>query len=1179
MNKRIFIKKKADFDNIGKEIFANYNIKANVYLVYDIFNLEEENQLQFIISNVLCEEYTDEYFFNVDIPSDENDFLCIGLSTGQFDIRAEAVKQIFNIKYNTQVEVVCGSLYIGSNIREHILENYFNPVDMSILDLSKLELKEYTKNEEIIICKDFLQLEDFSELKNKYSITLNQMDLLHIQKYFNKIGRAPYLIELKILDTYWSDHTRHTTFNTILDKVNIDDEIVKKTYNEFLLDNTKYNKGKPITLMSLATINQRILKQEGKLINVEVSEEINACSVEIKELNGLLMFKNETHNHPTEIEPIGGAETCIGGAIRDPLSGRSYVYQALRLSGSANPFGSLQLDEKLPQKRISLESAKGNSSYGNSIGVTTSLVKEIFHDSYIAKHLEVGAVVAYGKKECVKRLTPADTDVIIILGGRTGRDGIGGATGSSVSHTKASSTTAGAEVQKGNPIEERKLQRLFRNPEFAKRIKRCNDFGAGGVCVAVGEIAESIDVYLDKVPLKYMGLSPVEIAISESQERMAIVVKKEDVEKIHQLSMEENVESTEIGVVTDSGFLRMFYKTSLIFNISREFIDTNGVTRHSNAYIPKLSYRTPLTIDLEETIESKHFASQKYLSENFDSTIGGRTVLNPYGGKYEETEEYISSIKIPDNTDLCSNIAYGFSTQLSYNPFLSSYYAVIESVSKLVSKGVDLTNIYLSFQEYFESLQTDETKWGKPLSALLGAYKAQKELEIAAIGGKDSMSGTYLDINVIPTLISFAVGYNKIDEVISTDMKKQNSKIYLLEIEKENQFLNMQDGIYKYNLLNKLIKEGKVLSTSTIGVGGIGLSLFNMGIGSRIGIDCKFKETEFSIGNILIESEFDLPFNLIGYTNESQIIKLNGKKYQYKNLNKKYTEKFKDLYGYNNPKVKTEEINYKERSIVSPHKERKAKVLIPVFPGTNCEDDIKQAFLTCGNVEVKELVIKNYNQEVLNNSIDLLEKEIKDCHILALAGGFSLCDEPDGSGKFISNILNLPKIKLAINKHLEKQYLILGICNGFQALVRSGLLDFEGNLYYNDCNKHIAKVVNTKITSNNSPWLKNISIGDIYKTPISHGEGKLIISEEEFKILNENSQIFSLYANEEGQVTSTSSPNGSSFAIEGIISKNGLVLGKMGHNERVTNNQLKNIYGRKNMPLFENAINYIRGVE
>lgn len=1177
MNKRIFIKKKADFDNKSKEIYEKYNIKANVYLIYDIFDLKNQEELDFLITNILCEDYTDEVSFEIDLPKEEKDFVAIGLSTGQFDIRAEAVKQIFNIKFNTEITVVCGTFFMGSNIRNIVISNYFNPVDMSVLDLSTLVMAEYSKNDDIIICDEFLDLTSFDNFKDKYSITLGELDLIHVQKYFKNINRNPFLIELKVLDTYWSDHTRHTTFNTILENVEIEDEVVKNTYEEFLADNVKYNKDKPVTLMNLATINQRILKQQGKLENVEVSEEINACSVEIKEINGLLMFKNETHNHPTEIEPIGGAETCIGGAIRDPLSGRSYVYQALRLSGSSDPFGNLQLDDKLPQKRISLESAKGNSSYGNSIGVTTSLVKEIFDDSYIAKHLEVGAVVAYAKKDCVKRLTPEDTDVVIILGGKTGRDGIGGATGSSVSHTKTSVKTAGAEVQKGNPIEERKLQRLFRNPEFAKRIKRCNDFGAGGVCVAVGEIADSLDIYLHKVPLKYMGLSPVEVAISESQERMAIVVEKKDVDKIHTLAMEENIESTEIGVITNSGYLRMYYNDKLVFDVERKFIDTNGITRHMNAFVPELSYDFPKTMDLENMVVDKHFASQKYLSEIFDSTIGARTVLNPYGGIYEETEEYVSSMKIPDETDLCSNITYGFNTKLSSNPFLSSYYAVVESVAKLVSKGVELSNIYLSFQEYFESLREDSAKWGKPLTALLGAYKAQKELGIVAIGGKDSMSGTYLDTNVTPTLISFAVGYNKKDHVISTDMKDINSNIYLLEVEKTDKFLNLKNALTQYSLLTSLISENKILSTSYVGLGGISLSLFNMGIGSRIGINCNFNENDFSIGDILIESKEKLPFNLIGTTNSSGKLTLNNKIYDYIGLTEKYKDKFKGLYGYSNPKINIKEINYVQKEFVSPHKEKMVNVVIPVFPGTNCEDDIRRAFEICGNVNVQEVVIKNYSQEALNDSIDLFEKAIKNSHIIALAGGFSLCDEPDGSGKFISNILSIPKIKKAINEHLGKKHLILGICNGFQALVRSGLLDFTGNLYYNDCNKHIAKIVNAKITSNNSPWLKGIEVGEIYKTPISHGEGKLIITEEEFNNLNANSQIFSLYADENNQITSTSSPNGSLYAIEGIISKNGLVLGKMGHNERVLEGQLKNIYGNKYMGLFKNAVNYIKG--
>ena len=1060
-------------------------------------------------------------------------------------------------------------------------------------------------------------------------------DLLMIRDYFKNEERDPSITEIKVIDTYWSDHCRHTTFSTAIENVEIEEGKLNnpliKSYNAYL-KSRDFVYGKETTrdenLMDIAVIVMKEMRKKGLLEDLDVSEEINACSINVNietdkgNEEYLVMFKNETHNHPTEIEPFGGAATCLGGAIRDPLSGRTYVYQAMRVTGAADP--TVEIDEtlngKLPQRTIVLGAAHGYSSYGNQIGLATGQVSEIYHPNYVAKRMEVGAVIAAAPKENVVREEPKASDLVILLGGRTGRDGIGGATGSSKEHTEESINTCGAEVQKGNPPTERKIQRLFRNEKVAKMIKRCNDFGAGGVSVAIGELTRGLDINLDMVPKKYEGLDGTEIAISESQERMAVVVNKEYAKEFISLSAEENLEAIVVAEVTDTERLRMFWRGKKIVDLKREFLDTNGARQTTDVKV-ELPKEYPLAIGEEvnvkerwmKTLTELNVASQKGLVERFDSTIGSGTVMMPFGGKYALTPAEGMAAKIPvlngESKD-ATLMSYGFNPELGmWSPYHMAYYAVIESVTKIAAMGGDYRKIRLTFQEYFERLGNNPSRWGKPFAALLGAYQAQSDLGLPAIGGKDSMSGSFGQLDVPPTLVSFAVAVEKASKIVSNELKKVGSKLVLLMAEKNDDYtLNVETFKNNLEALYKLTSNKKVLSASTVRFGGIAETLSKISFGNKIGI--KFnglsKEELFGLnyGSVIVEVADDEDLNkafegcsykVIGETIEKPVIISEEYDFTFNidDLINVYEKKLSTVF-----KIKTEksqesvlEIKVEEKKIILPSspsiKTAKPRVIIPVFPGTNCEYDCNRAFTKAG-AETTELVFKNYSKSALLESIEALEKQIRESQIIMIPGGFSAGDEPDGSGKFIATIFRNERIKDAVNDLLKnRDGLVLGICNGFQALIKLGLVpygeivDIEedmATLTYNNINRHMSSIIRTKITSNKSPWFSEVNVGDIHNVAISHGEGRFIANEELLRQLITNDQIATQYVDLEGNVSLDMpfNPNGSVLGIEGITSPDGRVLGKMGHSERIGEDLYVNVPGNFDQKIFESGVKYFR---
>ena len=1127
---------------------------------------------------------------------------------------------------------------------------YINPIDSrEVSPLSKVLEENLEEPNEVQVLNCFLDLNE-EGLKNFHrdkSLAMSLEDLKLIRDYFKSEDRNPTITEIKVIDTYWSDHCRHTTFETIIKDVYIEDskysEPIKKAYEDYK-NSRAYVYGenlnnKEVKLMDLATIAMKELRKRGKLDDLDVSEEINACSIniEIETDKGteeyLLMFKNETHNHPTEIEPFGGAATCLGGAIRDPLSGRSYVYQAMRVTGSADPTVGIceTLKGKLPQRKITLGAAHGYSSYGNQIGLATGQVSEIYHPNYAAKRMEVGAVIAATPKENVIRLKPSKGDIVILLGGRTGRDGIGGATGSSKEHTEESINQCGAEVQKGNAPTERKIQRLFRNKEVAQMIKRCNDFGAGGVSVAIGELCRGIDIDLNKVPKKYEGLDGTELAISESQERMAVVISSENADRFIKLSEDENLEATIVAEVTDTDRLRMLWKDKTIVDIKRSFLDTNGAKQEISLKVksPSAYPYEVKNCDVKEewlkSLRNLNVCSQKGLIERFDSTIGGGTVLMPLGGRYQLTPAEGMAAKIPvlgGESREASLMTYGFNPYLGvWSPFHMAFYSVIESVTKIAAMGGDYKKVRLTFQEYFEKLLRDEEKWGKPFAALLGAYKAQMDLGLPAIGGKDSMSGSFGELNVPPTLVSFAVGLEKASRIISPEFKNIGSTLVLMKGEKlEDGTLKMEG--FKNNLekLYKLIGEEKVVSAYSLKFGGVSEGITKMSLGNRIGATLNNISKEelfgFNYGSLILEvkegvnlyDEFKgTNYKVIGSTIKDGVIKCEEYDFEVslEELEKAYEEKLEGVF-----KSKTEDKEECVSDLISNDKDgasildngqvhieeklkskitrvEKPRVVIPVFPGTNCEYDCRRAFEKEG-AEVSEVIIRNLNKEALIDSINMLKKEIDKSQIIMLPGGFSAGDEPDGSAKFIATIFRNPKIKDSVMKLLnERDGLILGICNGFQALIKLGLLpygkiiDIEedmATLTYNNINRHMSSIVRTKITSKKSPWFNEVSLGEVHSIPISHGEGRFVAPEALIKELVENDQIATQYVDLEGNVAMNMpyNPNGSSLAIEGITSRDGRILGKMGHSERIGENLYKNIPGEFDQKLFKSGVDYFR---
>ena len=1055
------------------------------------------------------------------------------------------------------------------------------------------------------------------ELYDSLGLAMTFKDFKFIQDYFkNEENRDPSMTEIRVLDTYWSDHCRHTTFGTELTDVKIDDETVQLAFQKYLAMRSELGREhKPVCLMDMGTIGAKYLRAHGGLQGLDESDEVNACTVKCKvdvdgeEQDWLFLFKNETHNHPTEIEPFGGAATCIGGAIRDPLSGRSYVYQAMRVTGAGNPLKPVSetMPGKLPQRKLVTTAAAGYSSYGNQIGLATGQVDEIYHPGYVAKRMEIGAVVGATPASHVRRECPAPGDVIVLLGGRTGRDGIGGATGSSKAHKLDSLEHCGAEVQKGNAPIERKLQRLFRREDACKMIKRCNDFGAGGVSVAIGELADGLYIDLNKVTKKYEGLDGTELAISESQERMAVALAPEDVDKFIAIATEENLEATPVAKVTEEKRLNMVWNGVSIVNISREFLNSNGAEKHQNVHVEKGSVWQPqwagLTFSqkMKSMVGDLNVCSKKGLSERFDSTIGAATVLMPFGGAYQLTPQNAMVAKLPvdGETSTCSGMAWGYNPYLmSANQYVGARMAVVESVTKLVASGFRYEDAYLTFQEYFERLGNKPERWGKPLAALLGALDAQIGLGIASIGGKDSMSGSFEQLDVPPTLVSFATAIGKASRVVSTEFKKPESTVVLVRpiIDPETGCPNFFSLKANYKIVENMIEEGMVASACSVGYGGIAEALFKMGLGNRIGFKMRADMTTHQMfepmyGSIILEMVSDSPAGmLLGETTKEYTFESCGEKLDMAELQEIWESKLEPVYPYRKAGPAVEKIN---GSLTAPAAPKigvaKPKVIIPVFPGTNCDYDTAKAFRAAG-AEVRTSVLCNIAGDDVLRSIAEMKEHIRRAHIFVLAGGFSAGDEPDGSAKFIVNVLNNKDIRDEIHALTDRGGLILGICNGFQALVKSGLLPYgrlgmvtkeSPTLFRNDVNRHISQIVSTRVATTASPWLRGFRPGELHSIAVSHGEGKFVVSEELARELFANGQVAFQYADAAGNPTAEApwNPNGSSYAIEGIISQNGLILGKMGHTERYENNLFKNIAGNKQQSLFANAVAYFRKVQ
>ena len=1249
--KSIFVEKKEGFNVEGKSLLEDFktNLRVesleNVRVVnkYILGKVNEEDYKKSLYS--VFSEKTVDNLYEEKIPMDNEEIaFAVEYLPGQYDQRADSASECYALlTAGERIEVKTAKVIIlKGNLKEEEVQKikhyYINPVDSREVDVYSKELLSGLEDPaDVEIINGFIQKndEEIASYHKELGLAMSVNDLLMIRDYFKNEERDPSITEIKVIDTYWSDHCRHTTFSTAIENVEIEEGKLNnpliKSYNAYL-KSRDFVYGKETTrdenLMDIAVIVMKEMRKKGLLEDLDVSEEINACSINVNietdkgNEEYLVMFKNETHNHPTEIEPFGGAATCLGGAIRDPLSGRTYVYQAMRVTGAADP--TVEIDEtlngKLPQRTIVLGAAHGYSSYGNQIGLATGQVSEIYHPNYVAKRMEVGAVIAAAPKENVVREEPKASDLVILLGGRTGRDGIGGATGSSKEHTEESINTCGAEVQKGNPPTERKIQRLFRNEKVAKMIKRCNDFGAGGVSVAIGELTRGLDINLDMVPKKYEGLDGTEIAISESQERMAVVVNKEDAKEFISLSAEENLEAIVVAEVTDTERLRMFWRGEKIVDLKREFLDTNGARQTTDVKV-ELPKEYPLAIGEEvnvkerwmKTLTELNVASQKGLVERFDSTIGSGTVMMPFGGKYALTPAEGMAAKIPvlngESKD-ATLMSYGFNPELGmWSPYHMAYYAVIESVTKIAAMGGDYRKIRLTFQEYFERLGNNPSRWGKPFAALLGAYQAQSDLGLPAIGGKDSMSGSFGQLDVPPTLVSFAVAVEKASKIVSNELKKVGSKLVLLMAEKNDDYiLNVE--IFKNNLeaLYKLTSNKKVLSASTVRFGGIAETLSKISFGNKIGI--KFnglsKEELFGLnyGSVIVEVAADEDLNkafegcnykVIGETIEKPVIISEEYDFTFNidDLINVYEKKLSTVF-----KIKTEksqesvlEIKVEEKKIILPSspsiKTAKPRVIIPVFPGTNCEYDCNRAFTKAG-AETTELVFKNYSKSALLESIEALEKQIRESQIIMIPGGFSAGDEPDGSGKFIATIFRNERIKDAVNDLLKnRDGLVLGICNGFQALIKLGLVpygeivDIEedmATLTYNNINRHMSSIIRTKITSNKSPWFSEVNVGDIHNVAISHGEGRFIANEELLRQLITNDQIATQYVDLEGNVSLDMpfNPNGSVLGIEGITSPDGRVLGKMGHSERIGEDLYVNVPGNFDQKIFESGVKYFR---
>ncbi|AQX13638.1 MULTISPECIES: phosphoribosylformylglycinamidine synthase [Elizabethkingia] len=1229
MNYRIFVEKKGIFDVESPKIFDEIKeilpqIKSvKVYNIYDIFGLEEKD-LNKVANSTFVDPVTD--ILHLENPV-QNVFLATEFLPGQYDQRADSAEQCISILTDAENAVVrSGKLIEMEGVSEadlpKIKDLLINKVESREKDLSKLEIPAQAEPKAVPVYEGFINFnaEQLAGFYKEHGFAFGLDDLEFIQNYFKTEQRNPTETELKVLDTYWSDHCRHTTFETALTDIRFEDEFkatLENIFNDYLAKRKELNREhKPISLMDLGTVCAKYFHKTGKLENLVISDEINACTIEIEaEFDGkkepwYLLFKNETHNHPTEIEPFGGASTCLGGAIRDPLSGRSFVYQAMRLSGAADILEPVEktLPGKLPQKTISKQAANGYSSYGNQIGLATTMVNEIYDEGYKAKRMEVGFVVGAVPTDWVRREKPQSGDLVIILGGATGRDGVGGATGSSKEQDETSIHTLSTEVQKGNAVEERKIQRLFRKPEVTKLIKKSNDFGAGGVSVAIGEIADSLDVNLDVLPLKYDGLNGTELAISESQERMAVVISPEDKAKFIQLCEAENIKAVHVATVTDSGRMQIFWKGDKIVDLSREFLDTNGCAKTQDIvvnHLKKLENKTEIFNEENflKILKDKNVASQKGLLEMFDSTVGGTTVAMPLGGMHQLTpmEGSVQTLPIEDaiSVETVSLASWGFDAEISsQNSLLGSAYAVVESVAKIVAMGGDYKKIRLSFQEYFEKLGDKADKWGKPFASLLGAYNAQMELGLAAIGGKDSMSGTYLDLNVPPTLISFACANGNKRDIISPEFKKAGNKLYFFEHKpQENGLPNYEKLKNVYEFIHAEIKKGNLVSVKTIKDGGLAVALAKMSFGNQLGAEITVNEKvllEKNLGSLIIETTKVIEnniFELVGEVKASNTLKINNLEFVINNLLGVWTGTFNKLFPTQERKAEIitfdENLNGTTRSSIEiiSHKIAKPKVFIPLFPGTNCEYETLNAFRKEG-AEVNSIPLINLSNEKLDESLNAWVKEIDSAQILTFAGGFSAGDEPDGSAKFIVNVLKNEKIRSAVHRLLDRDGLVLGICNGFQALVKSGLLPYgeirdldetSPTLTFNAIGRHISQMVNVKVLNDDSPWLKGTK-GQTFTIPISHGEGRFYASKEELENLYKNGQIATQYVDLEGNIAHGMpfNPNASLFGIEGITSKSGKIFGRMGHTERFSNGLMKNIPSANYHNVFKNGVDYFK---
>ncbi len=1251
--RRVYVEKKPEFavkaGELREEISSYLGIETvtgvRVLVRYDVENLSEETYRQALVT--IFSEPPVDFVYEETFPHAEDDTIfSVEFLPGQFDQRADSAEQCVKLLKETEEPVIrTATTYVLSGAltdeQKASVKNFcINPVDSREASAKKPEtlVTVFDTPADVASFDGFTGFaeEDLKSLYDSLNLAMTFKDFQHIQKYYaGEEHRNPTVTEIRVLDTYWSDHCRHTTFSTELRDVTIEGgdykEAIEGTYKQYLADREVLYKGRDdkfVCLMDLALLAMKKLRAEGKLEDLEVSDEINACSIVVPvTIDGvteewLVNFKNETHNHPTEIEPFGGAATCLGGAIRDPLSGRTYVYQAMRVTGAADPTRPLSetLKGKLPQRKLVTGAASGYSSYGNQIGLATGYVKEIYHPNYVAKRMEIGAVMGAAPRKDVKRLTSDPGNIIVLLGGRTGRDGIGGATGSSKVHTEASIEVCGAEVQKGNAPTERKIQRLFRRPEVSSIIRKCNDFGAGGVSVAIGELAEGLEIDLDKVPKKYAGLDGTEIAISESQERMAVVLDKEHVEEFLGYAQEENLEAVPVAVVTESPRLVMRWRGKTIVDISRAFLDTNGAHQEASVVLETPQKKDSLFVraevgDVKEkwlnVLSDLNVCSQKGLVEMFDGSIGAGSVFMPYGGKYQLTETQAMVAKLPvlkGKTDTVTMMSYGFDPYLSsWSPYHGAIYAVVDSVAKIVANGGDYTKIRFTFQEYFKRMTEDPARWGAPFSALLGAYSAQLGFGLPSIGGKDSMSGTFNDehhgeINVPPTLVSFAVDVDHSGNIITPEFKKPGSKIVVFKIERDENDLpvysQMMDG---YAKLTRDIRAGRILSAYAVERNGLAEAVSKMAFGNKLGVKIEHNVDPRDFfcagwGNIVCEvadgkvGELEIGYTVIGEVTDRAVFEYGPVSISVEDAIADWTKPLEDVFptesGVKQTKVE-EKLYNADQIYVCAHKIAQPTVFIPVFPGTNCEYDSTKAFERAG-AKVITRVFKNLSAEDIRDSVEAYKKDIAKAQIVMFPGGFSAGDEPEGSAKFFATVFRNAVIKEEIEKLLnERDGLMLGICNGFQALIKLGLVP-EGKiveqhadsptLAMNTIGRHISKMVYTKVVTNKSPWLAGAELGGVYCNPASHGEGRFVANEAWIKKLFENGQVATQYVDDQGQPTMNEfwNPNGSYMAIEGITSPDGRILGKMAHSERRGDSVAINIYGEQDMKIFESGVKYFK---